>query len=69
MLTETWPASTIDGEPSIVSGIMGVSRSPGGEFLLNLAVGRAGAPPEECDHVEFVLSAENARALREVLSC
>lgn len=68
VLSEPWPATTIDGEPGIVNGIMGVSRSPGGEFLLNLAVGRTGAPAEERHHVEFVLSAENARALREVLS-
>jgi hypothetical protein len=68
VLSESWPATTIDGEPGIVSGIMAVSRSPAGEFQLNLAVGPAGARPEKCDHVEFVLSAENARALREVLS-
>ncbi|GLZ28160.1 hypothetical protein Lesp02_03500 [Lentzea sp. NBRC 105346] len=68
VLEESWPASTIDGEPGIVRGILGVSSAPDGSFLLNLAVGPAGARPEQCDHVEFFLTAENARALRDVLT-
>jgi hypothetical protein len=67
-LHSSWPGTTIDGEPGIVSGILGLSRGPGGEAFLHLVVGSAGAPPEECDHVEFVLSAEQADALAQALA-
>jgi hypothetical protein len=63
-----WPATTIDGEPGLVSGSLTVSRAVGGEFLLNLVVGPYGARPEECDHVEFPLSANHAKALRDSLA-
>lgn len=64
----TWPGTTIDGEPGFVSGSLTVSRAAGGEFLLNLAVGPYGARPEECDYVEFPLSANHAKALRDALA-
>jgi hypothetical protein len=65
---ETWPGTTIDGEPGLVSGLLAVSRTAGGEFLLNLVVGPHGAGPEDCDHVEFPLSAPQAAALRDALA-
>jgi hypothetical protein len=64
----TWPGTTIDGEPGLVSGSLTVSRAAGGEFLLNLAVGPHRARPEECDYVEFPLSASHAKALRDALA-
>jgi hypothetical protein len=67
-IDQTWPGTTIDGEPGFVSGSLTVSRSAGGEFLLNLAVGPDGAPPEACDYVEFPLSAAHAKALRDALA-
>jgi hypothetical protein len=63
-----WPGTTIDGEPGLVSGSLTVSRAAGGEFLLNLVVGPYGARVEECDHVEFPLSADHAKALRDALA-
>lgn len=68
IINESWPATTIDGEPGLVSGMLGLSRAAGGEFVLNLAVGPDGVGPEECDHVEFLLSADHARALRDALA-
>jgi hypothetical protein len=65
---ESWPGTTIDGTPGLVSGSLTVSRAAGGEFLLNLAVGPDGAAPEECDYVEFPLSADHAKALRDALA-
>jgi hypothetical protein len=65
---ESWPGTTIDGEPGLVSGLLTVSHAPGGEFLLNLAVGPHGGDPEECDYVEFPLSADHAKALRDALA-
>ena len=65
---ESWPGTTIDGEPGLVSGVLTVTRAAGGEFLLNLAVGPYGAAPEECDYVEFPLSANHAKALRDALA-
>jgi hypothetical protein len=63
-----WPGTTMDGEPGLVSGSLTLSRAAGGEFLLNLAVGRYEAGPEECDYVEFPLSADHASALRAALA-
>jgi hypothetical protein len=65
---DSWPGTTIDGEPGIVSGVLTVSRAAGGELLLNLSVGPSGAAPKECDYVEFPLSAEHAKALRDALA-
>jgi hypothetical protein len=67
IIETSWPGTTIDGEPGIVSGRLGVSRAAGGEFHLNLAVGPSGGAPESFDYVEFLLSAEHAQALRDVL--
>jgi hypothetical protein len=70
MLTirNVWPATTSAGEPGIVSGLLAVTGEPDGSRLLHLAVGEGAAPPDECDFVEFVLSAEQAHALAQVLS-
>ncbi len=35
VIETSWPATTIDGDPDIVSGMLSVSRTVGGEFLLN----------------------------------
>ncbi len=63
-----WPGTTLDGEPEIVSGALSVYSNVDGGASLNLAVGAAGAPPEECDYVKFVLSAEQADALAQALT-
>jgi hypothetical protein len=68
VLHRSWPGTTIDGEPGIVSGILMVSRAAGGEFLLNLSVGPAEGGPEDSDYVEFPLSREDARAVAAALS-
>lgn len=67
IIETSWPGTTIDGEPGIVSGTLEVSRAAGGEFLLNLAVGPSGGAPEDFEYVEFPLSADQAQALRAAL--
>jgi hypothetical protein len=67
IIETSWPGTTIDGEPGIVSGTLGVSRAAGGEFHLNLAVEPSGGAPETFDYVEFPLSADHAQALRDAL--
>jgi hypothetical protein len=42
VIETSWPGTTIDGDPGIVSGMLSVSRAAGGEFLFNLPVGPAG---------------------------
>lgn len=64
----SWPATTIGGEPGIVSGTLSVSRAADGEFLLNLSVGPPGGAPENFTYLEFPLSADHAQALRNVLT-
>ena len=68
IIRAAWPATTIDGDPGIVSGLLTVSRAIDGGVHLNLAVGPLGGGPEECEYVEFLLSADNATALGEVLA-
>ncbi|GAA3310859.1 hypothetical protein [Nonomuraea dietziae] len=68
VINESWPATTIDGEPGLVSGLLVVSRAANGEFQLNLSVGPHGGAPEECEYVEFPLSAAHAQASRDALS-
>ena len=65
---ESWPVSTIDGEPSIARGSMDVYRRPDGSYFLSTSVGPPGGAPEEHEYGEFVLSAENAAALGAALS-
>lgn len=67
-IRESWPGTTVSGEPGIVSGILSLSRDQARGMLLNLTVGPAGAGPEECDHVEFPLSAASADAIRDALA-
>lgn len=67
-IRESWPSTTIDGEPGLVSGLLTVSRAAGGEFMLNLSVGPLGGTREDCDYVEFPLSAGHAAALRDALA-
>jgi hypothetical protein len=57
-----WPATTIDGDPGIVSGILSVSRTVGGEFLLTLSVGPPGGALESFSSLEFPLSSGHALA-------
>jgi hypothetical protein len=57
-----WPATTIDGDPGIVSGMLSVGRTVGGEFLLNLSVGPLGGAPENFSCLEFPLSSGHALA-------
>jgi hypothetical protein len=67
-LHSSWPGTTIAGEPGIVSGTLTMRGDPDGSRSLHLVVGEADAPPEECDFVEFVLSAEQTHALAQALS-
>jgi hypothetical protein len=67
-IRESWPGTTIDGEPGLVSGQLSVSRAAGGEFMLNLSVGPLSGTPEDFDYVEFLLSAGHAAALRDALA-
>ena len=67
VIETSWPGTTIDGDPGIVSGMLSVSRAAGGEFLLNLSVGPSGGAPEAFTYLEFPLSLEDARALRDAL--
>lgn len=67
-LHSSLPSTTINGEPGIVSGILTVNGSPDGNRSLNLSVGEAGAAPENCEFVEFILSPEQAHALAQALS-
>jgi hypothetical protein len=57
-----WPATSIDGDPGIVSGMLSVSRTVGGEFLFNLSVGLPGGAPENFTYLEFPLSSGQALA-------
>jgi hypothetical protein len=47
VIETSWPGTTIDGDPRIVSGLLSVSRAAGGEFLLNLSVGPPDGAPED----------------------
>jgi len=67
VIETSWPGTTIDGDPRIVSGMLSVSRAAGGEFLLNLSVGPPGGAPEDFTYLEFPLSPDDARALRDAL--
>jgi hypothetical protein len=62
VIETSWPATTIDGDPGIVSGMLSVSRTVGGEFLLNLSVGPPGGAPENFTYLEFPLSSGHALA-------
>ena len=68
VIETSWPGTTIDGDPGIVSGMLSVSRAAGGEFLLNLSVGPSGGGPETFTYLEFPLSPDDARALRDALN-
>jgi len=62
----TWPVSTIDGEPSLTSGMLVVLREPGGDFLLSVSAGDENFP--DCDEIQFPLSAEHARLVQRALA-
>ncbi len=68
VLESSWPGTTIQGDPGIVSGHMSVSADPDGSVLLSLAVGPAGAGAAECDYVEFILSPAQADALARAIA-
>ena len=67
VIENSWPGTTIDGDPHIVSGMLSVSRAEGGEFLLNLSVGPPDGAAEDFTYLEFPLSTDDARALRDAL--
>jgi hypothetical protein len=67
VIETSWPGTTIDGGPGIVSGMLSVGRAAGGGFLLNLSVGPSGGAPEGFTYIEFPLSPDDARALRSTL--
>lgn len=64
----SWPVSTLDGEPSIAEGSLMVTVEPDGGALLTGSIGPTGAPPEECEHFQYSLSAQEARRLGAILS-
>jgi hypothetical protein len=68
VIETSWPATTIDGDPGIVSGTLSVNRAADGEFLLNLSVGPPGCAPEDFTYLEFPLSSDHAQALRDALA-
>ena len=67
VIETSWPGTAIGGDLGIVSGVLSVSRCAGGEFLLNLSAGPSGGAPEAVTYLEFPLSPEDARALRDAL--
>ncbi len=67
-VANSWPGSSIDGDPGIVSGNLAVVGDSDGSVLFSLGVGAAGGSPEESDYVEFVLSPAQADALMEALA-
>jgi hypothetical protein len=67
VIRSDWPATTIGGEPGIVSGSLSLCADVDGSASLYLVIGAAGAPNEECEHVEFILSPEHADALAHAL--
>jgi len=67
-ISGSWPVSTIDQIPSVVSGSLLVTRDPDGAALLTGTVGAPGAPPEDCEHFQFVLSPGDVRRLIDFLS-
>jgi hypothetical protein len=48
VIENSWPGTTIDGDPRIVPGMLSVSPAAGGEFLLDLSVGPPEAHREPC---------------------
>jgi hypothetical protein len=62
VIETSWPATTIDGDPGVVSGMLSVSRTVGGEFLLSLSVGPPGGAPENFTYLGFPLSSGHALA-------
>jgi hypothetical protein len=67
-INASWPGTTFSGEPGLVSGSLTLSRTAGGEFLLNLVVGPDEGGPADCEYLEFPLSAGHADALRAALA-
>ena len=47
---------------------LSVNRAAGSEFLLNLSVGPPGGAPEDFTYLEFPLSSQDARAVRDALA-
>lgn len=64
----TWPASTIDGIPSIVHGVLDLTCDPDGSVFMSLSVGPVGAAPEDCEYTEFVFSPNQAETLAALLA-
>lgn len=50
-----------------MAGILMLSRTANGGLALNVSSGLSGAAPEQCEYVEFPLTLEQARALRDAL--
>ena len=67
VIRNAWPATSLDGDPAVVSGLLSLNRAADGEFVLDVSVGPHQGAPEEQTYVQFVLSVEHARALREAL--
>jgi hypothetical protein len=67
VIETSWPGTTIDGDPRIVSGMLSASRAASGEFLLNLPAGPPDGAPEDFTYLEFPSASDDARALRGAL--
>lgn len=67
-LESTWPASTINGIPSVVHGIFDLTCEPDGSVSLSISVGAVGVAPEDCEYTEFVLSPQQADTLAAILA-
>lgn len=66
VLSETWPVSTLSGEPSLTSGTLIVLREPGGGFLLSVSSGDENHPDNI--EVQFPLTASDAARVRQALA-
>jgi hypothetical protein len=68
VIAHTWPATSMEGEPSIQSGSMLITRDPDGSALLTGMIGAVGVRAEDCVHFQFPLDPHHVQALLAFLS-
>ncbi|MEV6364873.1 hypothetical protein [Nocardia asteroides] len=54
----SWPASSITGEPSIQELTMTVNLEDDGSAVFTGMIGHPGTGPTDCEHFQFVLTPE-----------
>ncbi|MEV6060867.1 hypothetical protein AB0L62_12780 [Nocardia asteroides] len=67
-LRNSWPVTSITGEPSIQELSMTVSREDGGGVLFTGMIGHRGSDPTDCEHFQFVLTPAHVPELAAFLS-